>query len=569
MYRSATLRLKTLAKRVSAAAALVVASLLPTAAQESPRQQPEAATTTEGVDAVLDAYVQALGGRAALDRLKTRRTEGLIEIPNHDDLGSFLTSWEAPDHGWLEIAEPGVATRIVAFNGKSGWREGSTEWGTYELLSRRGVEDLLRMADPIRYANLKDIYPGVRREVEGSTEGRSSIVILRVITEGSVIRYLFDSNSHLLKEIEEHRNDELFARHYEFKNYRKVDGIQFPFVLHEIVPLPNLDPAAARIESIVRFRKVTHNVHIPAKLFEPDQGWKAVLEMHEDTGEGGDRAELELPSPASTLDNAVSAAATAPPVPPPPAVAVAEKPSIDDGVQEVLDAYVEALGGRDALDRLVTRRSQAIVEDLNYPVSRSLVISWEAPNHGSIELFEEGQTPSDHKHGRYFRLERTTAIVGSTGRPLLEGKYRRDSRCSYTCRSWLRYANLKSLYPDLTRESSIRRTAAPIVIRAAAGGSVFRFIFDSQTHLLTELQELTRGAEEPRRFEFEDYREVDGIRFPFAIHESFTIPGAPERTANQDKVIRFQKVQHNVEIPAQLCKPPAALLSTPELQPSQ
>lgn len=266
--------LKALASGRTVVAAFVGAALL-TAAQPAGRESsaqtatsatPPPLTTTDGIQAVIDDYVEALGGHAALDRLKTRRADGYIEIPNRDYSSRFLLYWEWPNHAWLGLLDPEDVERRSGFNGKTGWREGSSGWGTYEVLSARGIQDLLRTVDPLRYANLREMYPNLVREVMEPGDTRAAIV-LRAAMNGAVHRYFFDSRSHLLVEIEDQTISEASPRRYQFTEYRRVDGVKFPHIIHEIVPIPNLDPAAARIERFIHYKKVVHNQKIPADTF--------------------------------------------------------------------------------------------------------------------------------------------------------------------------------------------------------------------------------------------------------------------------------------------------------------
>jgi hypothetical protein len=269
MCRFATCLLRIRVRQAAVVAALAVARQLSAAQTPASQQTPEPVTTSEGVQSILDDYVQALGGRAALDRLRTRRAEGRIDIPNRDSSG-FETLWEAPNHGWLRISEPGALARSSGFNGKTGWREGSSDWGTYEVLSPAGIRDLLRTVDPLRFANLSEMYPGLVREVPASSAG--SAPVLRVTTKSVILRCFFDLSSHLLTEIDEQTVPETSWRRYLFSDYRRVDGIKFPHVIHEIVPIPNLDPAAARIDSTLHFKRIVQNVAIPGEVFSPPPG---------------------------------------------------------------------------------------------------------------------------------------------------------------------------------------------------------------------------------------------------------------------------------------------------------
>jgi hypothetical protein len=270
MRRFATCLLRARASQLAVVATLAVAMPLRAVKAPASEQAPEPVTTADGVQTILDDYVQALGGRAALDRLRTRRVEGRVDIPNRESPSAFEAFWEAPNHGWLRIFDPEAPARSSGFNGRTGWREGSSEWGTYEVMSAVGIHDLLLTVDPLRFANLSEVYPSVVREVPAP--GAATAQILRATTKSVILRCFFDPNSHLLTEIDEQAVPETSWRRYLFSDYRRVDGIKFPHLIHEIVPIPNVDPASARIESTLHFKKIVHNVAVPGEIFSPAPG---------------------------------------------------------------------------------------------------------------------------------------------------------------------------------------------------------------------------------------------------------------------------------------------------------
>ena len=228
---------------------------------------PEASTAPETVEQVIDAYVNALGGKEALAQLTSRKAEGRIDLANRNEARQkFTTYWRAPDLSRMKL-DSSDEVIDVGFDGKAGWR--TEHAGFTERLSGRGLDVLLRDANPLRYTRLAELYPDVsidKEPPEDAPEGTALVSHGREETR----RFYFDPQSHLLTEIDtKSATDEAGPHRYLFEDYRKVDGVLFPFAIREIVPLPNADPRAVHIEHIVRFHKVLHNVVFPDSMFSP------------------------------------------------------------------------------------------------------------------------------------------------------------------------------------------------------------------------------------------------------------------------------------------------------------
>ncbi len=178
----------------------------------------------------------------------------------------FTTYWRTPDFSRMKVESDGEDIE-VGFDGKAGWR--SEYVGVIESLRGRALELLLRDTNPLRYARLNELYPDITLDTDPLENAPKGTALVSRGQE-ETIRFYFDAQSHLLTEIvAESAKDETGPRHYLFEDYRKIDGVLFPFAIREIVALPNADPRAVRIEHIVRFHKVQQNISIPQLMFSP------------------------------------------------------------------------------------------------------------------------------------------------------------------------------------------------------------------------------------------------------------------------------------------------------------
>src|SRR5947209_20263071 len=98
-----------------------------------------AAAHAESVDQIVSAYVQALGGEAAISRIQTRRLE---ESSGH--FGHATIYWSAPDKV-LRVSRVGKE----GCDGQAGWQQ--TRRRKIERLPQSRIEDLQTDANPIRF----------------------------------------------------------------------------------------------------------------------------------------------------------------------------------------------------------------------------------------------------------------------------------------------------------------------------------------------------------------------------------------------------------------------------------
>jgi hypothetical protein len=106
-------------------------------------------------------------------------------------------------------------------------------------------------------------------------------------------------------------------------------------------------------------------------------------------------------------------------------------------------------------------------------------------------------------------------------------------------------ANLKERFPALAVRGSekIDGRDAWLVTARAADGARMSFWFDAQTGLLvrTLQRQRTPLGDIPEQADFSDYREVDGVKVPFAIRHT-----APDR----GDTVAAAEIKQNVELPA-------------------
>src|ERR1041385_125265 len=73
------------------------------------------------VDQILDKYVAAIGGRAAVEKVTSVSAHGRIDVPDANLTGTVERLQKAPDKALTRIAFDGVGEQLEGFDGSVGW----------------------------------------------------------------------------------------------------------------------------------------------------------------------------------------------------------------------------------------------------------------------------------------------------------------------------------------------------------------------------------------------------------------------------------------------------------------
>lgn len=214
---------------------------------------------------ILQRYVDALGGQAALSAIDTRTSvaEALEPSfkPGHPDKRKYVFEWKAPDKVAFKNHTAIFNTFTFKFDGESLWTKMR---GKPVLAGGKGegnspFTSMIRiMADPLMFAGPNKLYLEVKKPRYDFTAEHQYCVLHAVPKanpKGQHILY-FDALTRWLRVLEiQYRSGSLFIY---FDDYRNVDGVKFPFYIY--CDNPGIT---------VRFQKVAHNQPIRDAEFIP------------------------------------------------------------------------------------------------------------------------------------------------------------------------------------------------------------------------------------------------------------------------------------------------------------
>ena len=200
-----------------AAPAPIVAT--PTTAA-APKETPPTA------DQILAKYTEALGGSAALEKLKTRSMKGAWVTGNGITLGYEV--YQGPDKIYTVLNTPKQGVIERGFDGQTGWEK-----------SDRGVRDFhepelslfRRYPDLFKDIKLQGQFTRINYGGKDKIDGKEVYVLRGQGVDGKGERLFFDVQSGLLlrRITSTPTMVGLIPEQVDYADYRDVDGLKMPF----------------------------------------------------------------------------------------------------------------------------------------------------------------------------------------------------------------------------------------------------------------------------------------------------------------------------------------------------
>jgi zinc protease len=237
------------------------------AAPKSEAKPADAAKATEKapplptVDQILDKYVQAIGGRAAIEKLTSRAAKGTFEMPAMGLNAPVELYAKAPNRVATTINISGFGTVAEGYDGKTAWARDPTSG----LREKGGVELATARLDAEFHKELKlrELYPKMELKGREKVGEREAYVVLATPPEGSAEKWYFDAESGLLVRSDVEREGPQGKLPFEIylEDYREVDGVKMPFTSRMVNP---------SVSITIRLEEVKHNVAVDeAKFAKP------------------------------------------------------------------------------------------------------------------------------------------------------------------------------------------------------------------------------------------------------------------------------------------------------------
>ena len=209
-----------------------------------------------------------------------------------------------------------------------------------------------------------------------------------------------------------------------------------------------------------------------------------------------------------------------------------DRPQLD----QVLDRYVEALGGRVAWQTMTSRVATGTFEMPDLGLTGTAEIYAKAPNRMMFALTLPGAGTT--RAG--FNGVTGWAEDPQNGLRSLSGPELEDMKSDAM---FYRDLELKSVYQKLELKGSetIEGRSAHVIEAAASSGKTSKMYFDKQSGLLVREEATREGTEGPitTQTTYENYTKIDGIYLPLTLRQSSSL---------LNFVVKIKEVKHNVAI---------------------
>jgi hypothetical protein len=201
----------------------------PASAAPGAQASPTPGPAIPSADEIINKYMAAIGGQAAIDKLKTRVMKGTIATSSGQTL-TYEIVQVAPDRVYEMFVSPrGTGERAV--NGNLGWEKNSE--GLRDITGQQ-LADLKMALQLFRNLKLKEQYTSFRVGGRKEKIGERDVYVLTGITANKKReRLFFDAENGLLLRRVSYTETMIgiIPEQTDFEDYRDVDGVKLPFTV--------------------------------------------------------------------------------------------------------------------------------------------------------------------------------------------------------------------------------------------------------------------------------------------------------------------------------------------------
>jgi len=237
----------------------ILSAAITVLAQAPPASKPAAAGPT--VDQILDKYVTALGGRAAIEKLTSRVTKGVFQAPEQGAEGTFESYAKAPNMTFSMVDVPGFGQIRQGFDGSTAWAD-NPQSGP-RLLDGQELSSAARSAEFYQAIKLRALYPKLALKGKDKVGTQETYIVEGDPGDGTLRRMYFDTATGLMLRSDIERDGPQGRATFEsyLDDYKEVDGVKLPFSIRQMNPNVNFT---------LKIREIRHNVPVEdSKVAKP------------------------------------------------------------------------------------------------------------------------------------------------------------------------------------------------------------------------------------------------------------------------------------------------------------
>jgi thiol-disulfide isomerase/thioredoxin len=210
------------------------------------------------IDTILSKYVDAIGGRAANERVKSRVIKGKVELSGAESWGQLSIYAKAPNKS-LTIMNVGPMGQVKhGYDGCNAWNVGDTIGS--QNLTGAALSSFSAGTDFYREIKLDELYPGIRLMGRVKEKDRELYMVEGYPAFGSAETMYFEVESGLLtgRDLTQQTPRGPIRVEMRYSDWRVIDGVKLPFKITQLMP---------NLKFIFTVREVKHNLPLEDKFF--------------------------------------------------------------------------------------------------------------------------------------------------------------------------------------------------------------------------------------------------------------------------------------------------------------
>ena len=225
-----------------------------------PAARAQDAALPEG-KAVVDKYLEATGGRAAHEKVRSRVIHSTIDIPAAGIKGTSQSYNQAPGKAYVLVDLGATGKEQRGSDGAVIW-EMTTTGGPRVMKDAKELAFWRRAFDIDSDLRLDEYYTSVETQGAEQVNGKDAYKVLFTPKEGSPETRWYDKESGLLVKVQQVVPTPMgqIPAVSMPTDYRDVDGVKIPHKVEETI--------AGQVKINATLDKVEHNAEIPAEKFQ-------------------------------------------------------------------------------------------------------------------------------------------------------------------------------------------------------------------------------------------------------------------------------------------------------------
>jgi len=214
------------------------------------------------VDSILDKFIEASGGKAAMEKIKSRTIKGDLELMG--STSDWVLEAKAPNKQFSGFDNPTLGTVADGFDGTIAW---SKNQSGVRVKEGEELAKTKRDSEFYRYLNLRKQYPDLGYKGTDKVDGEEVHILESKPSASSTERFSFSTKSNLLirQESEFEGPQGKVGVTVRLTDFRPVDGIKYAHSLKF-----RIRAGEQELEFAIKVKEVKHNVTIEdAKFSKP------------------------------------------------------------------------------------------------------------------------------------------------------------------------------------------------------------------------------------------------------------------------------------------------------------